>query len=61
MSKITASCNIGLWYQGILMDLVERDDFRFAEDLVVTWEYTEGVPMLGVFLPKFISGKKKAT
>jgi hypothetical protein len=35
---------------------MERDDFRFADDLVVTWEYTEGVPILGLFLPKFISG-----
>jgi hypothetical protein len=34
---------------------MEREDFRLADDLVVTWEYTEGVPILGVFLPKFIS------
>jgi hypothetical protein len=33
---------------------MERDDFRLAEDLVVTWEYTDGVPILGVFFPKFI-------
>jgi hypothetical protein len=38
---------------------MEREDFRLADDLVVTWEYTEGVPILGVFLPKFISENLK--
>ncbi|KDR16001.1 hypothetical protein L798_10351 [Zootermopsis nevadensis] len=33
---------------------MERDDFKFADDLVVIWEYTDGVPILGVFLPKFL-------
>lgn len=51
ISKNTASCNIGFRYQGTFNDFTDLLDRKFADDLLVTCEYTEGVPMLGDFLP----------
>lgn len=37
---------------------MDRVDLRLAEDLVVTCEYMDGVPILGDFFPGFICKAK---
>lgn len=51
MSRNTAFCTNGRWYHGTFNDFILRLVLRFADDLVVTCEYTDGVPTLGDFFP----------
>lgn len=57
MSMKYASLRMGRWYQGTRTLRMDRVDLRLAEDLVVTCEYMDGVPILGDFFPGFILQK----
>lgn len=51
ISNTKACVSIGFWYHGIFTLRADLDNLRFALLRVVTWEYTDGVPMLGDFFP----------